>query len=256
MIWTNAVLPAIGIPPGSVAEALSVPFQQTARYMRDAPEDVTEAEYAAIDGVLNAAWIAEGYESYRSDNVKFTFREESTTAQRLAYARAWFAMFWKHPGIYVESLVSNSYGYFSPNVALLADWPLFNFHTDLTMINTSDWLAMADVRLTQSESLAPVRTVLKGYYDVLDAIPPFSLLTSWGSYTLLLVGITVYILQRAKRFQCGRLLVGLIPMWMTLLVCIASPVNGRLIYYFPVIACMPLALAAIRRGLVFRFSND
>ena len=49
----HLVFPALGYTPGSRREMLSVPFQQTARYIRDYPDEVTEAEKETINKVLN-----------------------------------------------------------------------------------------------------------------------------------------------------------------------------------------------------------
>lgn len=50
--FLNIFLPALQIPDGSVAEALSIPFQQTARYLVEYGSEVTEEEEDAIDAVL------------------------------------------------------------------------------------------------------------------------------------------------------------------------------------------------------------
>lgn len=51
----------LDIPAGSVGEALSVPMQQTARYIRDYGNEVTDDERTAIEKVLDYDAIAQSY---------------------------------------------------------------------------------------------------------------------------------------------------------------------------------------------------
>lgn len=47
------VYPMLNVQKGSTREMLSLPFQQTARYLRDNPQDVTEDEKKIISAVLD-----------------------------------------------------------------------------------------------------------------------------------------------------------------------------------------------------------
>ena len=58
-VYDKGIVPATGATPISRRAVYSVPFQQTAKYLRDYPQDVTEEEYNAIDQVLRADVIAE-----------------------------------------------------------------------------------------------------------------------------------------------------------------------------------------------------
>lgn len=114
--YSNVILPALGIAEGSVREALSVPFQQTARYIQKHGEEVTEDEQEAIDAVLDYAVLAEAYNPNLSDPVKGTYRIEAGSDELKEYFKVWFRMFWKHPGTYIAATINNYYGYFYPIV--------------------------------------------------------------------------------------------------------------------------------------------
>ena len=73
----NLLYPALGIVPASVKEALSLPFQQTARYVNEFPDEVTEAERAAIDAVLDYEKL-DRYDPRISDNVKNSYRGDDS----------------------------------------------------------------------------------------------------------------------------------------------------------------------------------
>ena len=110
------VFPLLNVEPGSIREMLSLPFQQTARYLRDAGWDVTEEEKAAIDRVLDYDVLAESYDPDLSDNVKSTYHGE--TEDLKDYFSAWFQMLLRHPGIYIQATMNNYYQYFYPGESL------------------------------------------------------------------------------------------------------------------------------------------
>ena len=86
---TSFLWPAIGVDmKGNSKETLSIPFQQTARYVATHPDDVTDEEHAAIDAVLPYDQLAELYMPDLSDPVKESFKlnnskiEGSTESRR------------------------------------------------------------------------------------------------------------------------------------------------------------------------------
>ena len=70
----NGLYPAMGIEKASAREALSIPFQQTARYVNQFPDEVTAEERAAIDAVLVYDELYK-YDPQVSDPVKNNYRE-------------------------------------------------------------------------------------------------------------------------------------------------------------------------------------
>ena len=71
-------------------EALSVCFQQTARYIKYHGDEVTESEKEAIDKVLKYEVIGELYDPNLSDSVKKTFKTESTSEDLKNYFKCGF----------------------------------------------------------------------------------------------------------------------------------------------------------------------
>ena len=84
--------PQLGVEKGSVKEVLSIPFQQTARYIKEYPEEVTLKEKKAINDILSYDGIKENYNPEISDFVKNTFREGSEDKLD-EYFKVWFEMF-------------------------------------------------------------------------------------------------------------------------------------------------------------------
>ncbi len=54
LLLARVVYPALAITPSSKREALSIPMQQVARFMRDRPDAVQPEDLCAIDRVLDA----------------------------------------------------------------------------------------------------------------------------------------------------------------------------------------------------------
>ncbi len=96
------------ITSGSKAEMLSVPFQQTARYVKYYEQDVTENEREVIDRVLDYDKLSTEYNPKLSDPIKNTFNQRKPTNDELKdYFKVWFQMFLKHPLCYVEATLNN-----------------------------------------------------------------------------------------------------------------------------------------------------
>lgn len=100
-IFFNVLMPAFHITPSSRREALSVPFQQTARYFWECSDEVTTEELEAVSAVLDASSIGEKYNPVSAESVKNTFHEEATSKELTNYFKAWFKMGLKHPKVYV-----------------------------------------------------------------------------------------------------------------------------------------------------------
>ncbi|MCD8159243.1 MAG: DUF6020 family protein [Clostridiales bacterium] len=103
------------IPNDDTQESMSIPFQQTARYVRDFGDEVTPEEREAINAVLDYDSLAESYSPELSNPVKDTFKSESTSEDFANYLSVWFKMFFKHPTVYFQATLNGIYGYFYPN---------------------------------------------------------------------------------------------------------------------------------------------
>ena len=98
-------------------EFLSLPFQQTGRYIRDYAHEITDEEWAAIDKVLDTNQnLARAYNPNISDPLKLKFRENATNSDIAAYLKVWAKMFFKHPRVYADAYLNMNYGWFDMGV--------------------------------------------------------------------------------------------------------------------------------------------
>ncbi len=100
------------VQPGGQQEKYSLPFQMTARYLRDYGEDVTEEEYTVIDKVLNADIIADDYDPTWADPVK-RHHQKGANEDFPPYLKVWLQMGLRHPDAYIAAANSMLAGWFS-----------------------------------------------------------------------------------------------------------------------------------------------
>ncbi len=208
---------------GSISEALSIPFQQTARYVYEYGYDVTPGEMQAIDAVLAYDALTINYKPDLSDPVKFTYKGDDEALP--AYFRAWWSMFLRHPDAYFEATISNTFAYYCPGTEYKA-LPIV-FSGDNT---TSEAFFHIDY--------TPASTVEAAYVRLLafKELPIIGVLFNQGCITWILLFFMLW-LHREKR---SVYITGFIPALITLLTCIASPVNGYWRYYQPILMMLPL----------------
>lgn len=235
-LYSSVFLPSFGITPGSRRELLSIPFQQTARYLGSVPdEEITDEERSAISAILDYDLIKEKYEAEKSDNVKNTFNESATPEQMKEYFRVWYAMFRKHPGIYIQATMNNAYDYFYPG-ELAGCYTSSSSQMNIDSVNKNYPSMKFDFHYN---SLAGLRKLLE-CYDIFFVFPITSLLLTPAFFTW---SVLICGLVSLRRRNWDTLCVWL-PLLMVILICVASPVNGWYFrYLYPVGVALPVVFA-------------
>ena len=234
----QVLYPRLGFTGGSVREALSVPFQQTARTVRDAGDDVSEEERAAIDGVLDYEHLADNYNMVFADPVKETYREDAAGERLRAYFQTWFRMLGRHPVTYLEATYGNIYQYFYPDETRM-------FHesyasSDGIIRQTNEEIGKLGIGFTLPGWSAAWKTVgdslaAGGLYG----LPVFGLLMTPSFYTWGLLAILGWIAGRKRNQRAGLAVICLLPM-LQLLIQLAGPTNGYYgRYMLPIVSVFP-----------------
>ena len=226
----NPLASALNVQDGSIKEMLSIPFQQTARYIQEYPDEVTEEEKEAINNVLSYSTISQKYNPELSDPVKNTFRANSTNEDLLNYFKVWFKMFQKHPGVYFEATFHNTFGYYYPFYNCDVMGP-YQFNIMVAPVATGDF----DIHYVVPEN---VRKIIYAYSDFWREVPGAGQIVNPGTYTWILLICIGYLCYK-KNFK--GILVTAAP-FLNVMVCIASPVNGLLRYAMPLMACTPMII--------------
>ena len=250
LLFSNVLIPALGIRDETSSGIYSVCFQQSARVLRDHADTVTPEEYAEIDAVLDAERLPELYEPWISDPVKYTFRQygQGAEAEKEALARyreTWLKMLPKYPLDYLESFFAGNIGYYTFTPKLEGE--TFNNQAGNRLVFETYELGDSrgyDPRFldtTQIAALEPVRTLLALFARGWRHIPLIGLLYVCATYTWTLVGAAISVC-RQKRW---RLLAAFLPALLSLGVCMLSPVNDYFRYFLPIVAMtIPLIGAA------------
>lgn len=208
-----------GAKEGSSGEMLSLPFQQTARYLQLYQNEIDEEERDAIEAVLGPVEdVAASYNPKIADDVKTLFRREATGAEILEYMLFWGKGFFKHPGVYFDAFFAHVYGWFTPGVS-----NAIRYETPYTEIS--------------QQGLFPnAQKYLIFFYRFVNRIPVLGLLENVGAY----VWGMFFLLFYAKRTKKKDILYANIPLIVSLLVCMASPCYiSHPRYGMPIMATLP-----------------
>lgn len=226
------IQPLLNIEPGSRREMLSIPFQQTARYLLEYPDDVTESEIAAIDAVLDYDTIAEAYNPNFSDPVKITFKDSATMSELSAYFKTWAAMFIRHPDSCLQATLNNYYQYY----ALTGEQFEANFTLNAWLHMDTLSTALSPYGVGFNQTLESIRIEYEFFLYLLFQLPVLSVFLMPAIYTWVLLALTVWSILKKNTLAFAACI---FPVITLVLVCF-GPCNGSYgRYQYPIIFSLP-----------------
>ena len=219
-------------------ELLPIPYQQTARYVKEHPDDVTEEEYDLLDRVLGMDDLAKRYTPVSADPVK-GYSERANTAEYIQYAKTWFAQGLRHPLSYIKAFD-----------AMLSGW--FSYHEYIPLMDMKDWHGQMDTSRIPEEvtqrtwSAASAQSDQEAYSD-LYRFPISSFFLSYGFFAVMIPAFAFSVLIRKNGKGKNRFWAAMIPLLFALILgCFLAPVSismeGRR-YLYPLVYTEPLILA-------------
>lgn len=224
--WFKGVLPMAGVPNGSIAESLSIPFLQTARCVANYGSEMTEEEKEAIDNILIFDTLSERYLPEFSDRVKEQYNNDATKEEWEAYLKVYWKQFLDHPVIYLDAVLNKCYGYFYPDDRGRMK-AYYVVGADIFRLNADGY---------DLKSRFPSLVESMNYFmDEFREIPLLGYTTSIGFY-FWCTFLFMFCLIRCKKVK---LLALYVPAVITLLVCVASPVNAYFRYGLSVVFTVP-----------------
>ena len=228
---TGVLFSALGIGAGSTGEILSVPFQQTARYIREYRDEITSEEEETILRVLNTGRtldeIADLYVPHRADAVKSRYNSKSTGTDLKNYALVWGKHFFKHPRVYVQAYLNMAHCWFG-----MESWNDTVYYLGVDPYIQS---MLGDVK--SPEALSSARNAVIGYTRILDRCPLTSWLLEFSVYTWAYIILLVVMILRKK---CEVFLASVM-LFVNYLICMAGPV-GYMRYAIPMVVCLPFVI--------------
>ena len=237
--YNKVILPHFKVTGGSIREVLSVPFQQTARYVRDHKKEISKNEKKAIDKLLGYDTIAGRYNPKLADPVKNEFNKYYTKDDLKEYFKVWFYEFKKHPKTYVEATIENTYGYFYP---VETNWYV---HTKAKKIINDYGFDY------HHNNLGVLRSALRGIAIAFPYIPFIGLIINIGFNTWIILFIFSYLIYRKKYKE----LIYLIPSILLIMVCFVSPANTYFRYALPNVFAMQVMYGMFKSMINPRLDN-
>ena len=216
--YKHFLLPSLKITDTSPREAMSLFFQQTARYVINHEDELTNSDKEIIGTIIDYDIIKTKYNSKLSDPIKNTYNKFATKEDLAHYFKVWFKGLAKHPMTYVDATVNNVYGYFDPGD--ISWYIYYKFNPVVTKNGLVDY---------HYNNLSMLRNILTLYGTTFICIPLIGLISNIGINAWIVIAYTIWIL-REKRFKY---IVMVLPALISLLICIASPVNTYFRYAMP-----------------------
>lgn len=227
--YSKVILTYFKIPDTSIREMLSVPFQQTARYVKEYGNELTDEEKEAIDKILKIDDLAKRYKPEIADPVKNEYNKYATKDDLKEYFKVWLNGLKKHPVCYIESFVNNTYAYMYPSND---KWYLY--YGKKNVINNK-----GNIDYHYIKKLQPLRNVLAAYGVGFRSVPGIGLISNIGFNTwLVLIMGAYFIIDKEKR----KFLIVLLPHLISFAFCLLSPVNNYFRYPMPYIFAMPITI--------------
>jgi len=224
--YNKVLLPYFKVTPSSPREMLSIPFQQTARYVLKYGNEVTDKEKEIIDKILIYETLAERYDPEISDPVKNKFNKYSDDKDLNSYFKVWFEQFTKHPVVYLEATLHNTYGYYYP---FKTSWVIYSKYKKTLKNNGFDY---------HFNDMKSLRKSLVAYGSAFPYIPVVGLIANIGFNTWLILFMISYLFYKKKYKE----IIIFMPSIVLLLVCIASPVNVYFRYALPNVFAAPVII--------------
>ncbi len=217
----------LNITKGSVSEMLSIPVQQIARVEKNHREELGEDTLNTINKFFNVKNIGDNYNPILSDPVKFKFNVEYFNENKLQFIKLWLQLLAQYPKEYVESFISNSYGYYyveAENGAIFT----------VTMDDQDAPMGIEQTPIINSRLVDFATTLVDSKDEVLITMF-FSLgLAFWVLVTCL--AYKIYL----KEYKNILIYLPIFILWLTM---IASPVFCEFRYAYPIFTTLPLYIA-------------
>lgn len=230
VVISNVGLPkVVGVPKTDIAEVLSVPLQQTAYYISNYKNEISDSEKKAINKVIPYNDLFK-YNPDISDPIKQCFNNNATNSEIKSYFIVWYKQLLKHPVGYLKATVLGTYAYYCPPV-------------DKTDIKIHAAIGYnVDKRVLDNTNLEKNGNKLLRYAQEIDAaftnLPFIGLFSKIGIYSWALIFAVIYMLRRKEYTN----IVCLAPLILLFIMCLMSPVNGYFRYAFNMILSIPIII--------------
>lgn len=223
---------------GSLNETLSLPYQQTARYLKYHPDDVTGEEKEIISKVLLYDQLPKVYDPMISDKVKNSVPDKPRkTKDMIDYLLVWFKMFFKHPETYFAATFNQNYPLIYPFYGLKQTY--FSYDPDYTpflVYNDRYKEHKFELHTPFKKQRESINKFAKTIFD----LPIFSLFCNISIYALISIFLFLFALMN-KHYKSTLIFITLI---FSIIIIILSPTIAKMPRYgLPIYYLLPIAIS-------------
>lgn len=251
LLWDHAVLPRFVSGDQEYEPGIEKVFMgmQTARYLRDAEDEITEEEMKVLSATFDIERMQKGYApDDLADEVFKSIKVESAEEWN-AYCKTWFQMFLKHPEIYAEATLESKYEYLYPKPlwqkrSYISSWS----EQMMGDINNED-LKEANGDLKYPAALTKLRNGSWSLRAAFVKLPLVNLLCTTSIYFWIMFTWLAYCIFKGNKLS----IITMGPLLFMVLPLIAGPSNGS--YYRYTCPYFVGLFVVILLGLVSREGN-
>lgn len=212
--FNKILLPTLNVAPTEKREALSLPVQQTARYIKYYPKEITNHERKVLKNTFNNYdSLGKVYNPNDADPTKFNLKDQFNVKN---YIEIWLQMGLRHPGVYLNATFEGTNAYYTPWLPAQT----FSWCGDI-----SNWSKPSFLKLHYITPIS-LRSSFKKIVDRVASLPFINIFLndSLAVWICLLMAMFMWT-------EVGfKYIIPIIPVFMNLLICIASPINGLIRY--------------------------
>lgn len=224
MILKTSLFNILNIKEGSVGEMLSIPLQQMARVKKYHKDELDYETSSQIDQFFKCDDIGEKYNPILSDPVKAELDTEYFEQNKAEFIKLWLKLLKTYFKDYVESFISNSYGYYYPEAK---HW-VANRTMEENNMGISQEPIIDGIIVSKIDSLIERRD-----------IPILSMFFSIGTaFWMIVICLGYKILQGEYKHIISYLIIFIL--WLTI---VASPVFCEYRYAYPMFTTLPLYIS-------------
>lgn len=234
------VYPAIGFEKGSVVEALSVPLQQMARYVKYHKEEISKEDEKRIRRILHYDTLDKDYDPNLSDPIKSYVSYSVLGATKIItaddlkeFSIAWLHGLEKHPLTYVEATIGNTSNYYCLNTV---DNLGYEGYYRLSPINK----LKKHYHFSSPKLLMRGADLLEGFWLIVRNLPGIALLFTTGFYVWTVLLMVMFMIGK----KCYRGIILFFPSIAIVISCLLSPQNGNARYMRPVMLTIWIVIIA------------
>ena len=212
---------------------LFIPFQQTARFIRD--HELTENDrYVLATTFRDYHLLRDIYNARLSDPVSSHFLHD---ADINAYFRVWLSMGRRAPLTFLEAAIAMSFSYVVP---FGPDWMIIWHESSHDYVRE---LGRPEIGYAFSNEVSRRLPLL--FIELLYRVPLANLFLHTGNYTWAMAFLVLFLIKRNEKMQ----ILYFLPALMIVLACMASPVHGFWRYYLPILFMFPTLVGLVLTDL-------